>query len=168
MAGLRVTFVMATWYELLGLVRAHLEAARGRSAPRGLEVDLKKPRRVVNFPLILMPQVEVVLFNPEERLIVYGTLVPGGKYHHLLADLAANWEKCTIRGSLGTYRGYPFFTWNPTGDPHPAWLVTSPGLPAKYRELDDFEGEHYNRRLIPAETGNRLVIAYIYEGVIRA
>jgi hypothetical protein len=54
------------------------------------------------------------------------------------------------------------------GEPHPAWLVTSPLLPAKIRELDDFEGEAYTRRLIPAEAGNRLVIAYIYEGKVKA
>ena len=46
--------------------------------------------------------------------------------------------------------------------------ITSAGLPAKYRELDDFEGEAYTRRLIPAAAGNRLVIAYIYEGRLKA
>ena len=56
----------------------------------------------------------------------------------------------------------------PGGEPHPAWLITSAGLPAKYRELDDFEGEAYTRRLIPAQAGNRLVIAYIYEGRVKA
>jgi hypothetical protein len=56
---------------------------------------------------------------------------------------------------------------NPAGESHPAWLVTSPKLPAKFRELDDFEGEAYIRRLIPAEAGGRLVIAYIYEGVVK-
>jgi len=103
---------------------------------------------------------------PEERLIVYGTLVPGGQYHHLLAELAATWERCVIRGRLGSYRGYPSFKWNPAGEAHPAWLVTSPKLPAKFRELDEFEGQHYTRRLIPAEAGARLVIAYIYEGKV--
>jgi gamma-glutamylcyclotransferase (GGCT)/AIG2-like uncharacterized protein YtfP len=159
---------MATWDELWGLVRAHL-GARSRVKTIGrLRAELKKARRVANFPLILPPQVELVLSKPEERLIVYGTLVPGGKYHHLLEDLAASWEKCTIRGSLRTYRGYPSFKWNPGGEPHPAWLVSSSRLPAKYRELDDFEGEAYTRRLIPAEAGNRLVIAYIYEGRVKA
>ena len=158
---------MATWNELLGLVRAHVAAGKGRQALRRGRPPLQKARRVANFPLILPFGLEVVLTKPEERLIVYGTLVPGGKYHYLLADLTANWEKCTIRGSLGTYRGYPSFKWNPAGEPHPAWLVTSPLLPAKYRELDEFEGEAYSRRLIPARVENRLVIAYIYEGKVK-
>jgi gamma-glutamylcyclotransferase (GGCT)/AIG2-like uncharacterized protein YtfP len=121
-----------------------------------------------HFPLLWPPPVELDFSPPEERLIVYGTLVPGGQYHHLLTDLQASWEKCTIRGSLGSYRGYPSFKWNPTGAPHPAWLVTSPELPHKFRELDEFEGRAYTRRLIPAEVGPRLVIAYIYEGKVKA
>ena len=137
---------MATWDELLGLVRAHLAAGRGVKTSKRLWADLQKARRVASFPLILPLAVELVLSHPEERLIVYGTLMPGGQYHHLLAGLAARWERCTIRGSLGAYRGYPSFKWNPAGEPHPAWLVTSPRLPAKYRQLDDFEGEAYTRR----------------------
>jgi len=112
--------------------------------------------------------VEVDLVPVEERLIVYGTLVPGGRYHHLLAGLEAAWEPCTIRGRLGSYQGYPSFKWNPAGEAHAAWLVTSPGLPAKFRELDEFEGKHYTRRLIPADAGSRMVIAFIYEGKVKA
>jgi gamma-glutamylcyclotransferase (GGCT)/AIG2-like uncharacterized protein YtfP len=160
--------MIATWDELRGLVRAHLEAARGRKAPRPRGANLRRARRVVLHPLRWPPHMELDLTRPEERLIVYGTLVPGGRYHHLLAPLAANWEKCAIRGRLGSYQGYPSFKWNPAGEPHPAWLVTSPELAAKFRELDDFEGEAYTRRLIPAEVGPRLVIAYIYEGKVKA
>ena len=150
-----------------GLIRAHLEAARGRNS-QAQGTDLRSARRKPHHPLRWPLAVELVLSHPEERLIVYGTLMPGGQYHHLLAGLAARWEKCTIRGSLGAYRGYPSFKWNPAGEPHPAWLVTSPRLPAKYRQLDDFEGEAYTRRLIPAEAGHRLVIAHIYEGKVKA
>ena len=159
---------MATWDELSGLVRAHLEATRGIKVSRGWGPDMRKARRVAHHPLLWPPPLELDLTYPVERLIVYGTLVPGGEYHHLLRDLDATWEECTIRGRLGTYRGYPSFKWNPTGEPHRAWLVTSPELPHKFRELDDFEGRAYTRRLIPAEVGPRLVIAYIYEGKVKA
>ncbi len=159
---------MTSREELLSLVRAHLKAGKGAGTAGRPGAELKKARRAANFPLVMLQPVELVLAKPEERLIVYGTLVPGGKYHHLLADLPARWEPCTIRGRLGTYQGYPTFKWNPGGKAHPAWLVTSPGLPAKYRELDDFEGEDYTRRLIPAEVGRRLVIAYIYAGKMKA
>jgi len=160
---------MNSWDELLSLVQAHLAAVRGKPRREGLRADVQQARRLKAYPLLKFRRLELVLERPEERLIVYGTLVPGGKYHHLLTDLRqAAWEPCTIRGRLGAYRGYPAFKWNPAGAPHPAWLVTSPDLPAKLRFLDDFEGRAYTRRLIPAEAGHRLVIAYVYEGRVRA
>ena len=159
---------MIIWNNVRGLVRAHLEASRGRNALRLRGISLQRARRVAPRPLCPQLRVKIDLAYPEERLIVYGTLMPGGQYHHLMAGLAADWERCTIRGRLGTYRGYPSFKWNPAGESHPAWLVTSTQLPAKFRELDDFEGDDYTRRFIPAEVGNRLVIAYIYEGRVKA
>jgi gamma-glutamylcyclotransferase (GGCT)/AIG2-like uncharacterized protein YtfP len=160
--------MMTTWDNLRGLVRAHLEAARGRSGLPLRKENLRRIRRIAPYPLLWQLRVKIDLTRPAERLIVYGTLMPGGQYHHLMADLVADWEKCAIRGRLGSYKGYPSFKWNPAGEPHPAWLVTSAGLPAKFRELDDFEGDDYLRRLIPAEVGSRLVIAYIYEGRVKA
>ncbi len=159
---------MTTWDELRGLVRAHLEASRAAKAARPEGLDLRKARRAAKAPPVFSPRVELVLDHPAERLIVYGTLAPGGLYHHLLADLDAAWERCLIRGRLGSYQGYPSFKWNPAGEAHPAWLVTSPRLPAKLRDLDRFEGRAYSRRLIPAQVGRRLVVAYIYEGKVKA
>ncbi|MCX5888292.1 MAG: hypothetical protein NTY36_02435 [Deltaproteobacteria bacterium] len=37
-------------------------------------------------------------------------------------------------------------------------------MPQKFPELDAFEGEAYQRRLIPARVGQRLVLAHIYAG----
>ncbi|MBI4795643.1 MAG: gamma-glutamylcyclotransferase [Deltaproteobacteria bacterium] len=103
--------------------------------------------------------------NPEERLIVYGTLVPGGIYHFLLADLPGTWEKCVIKGRMGEYGGFKAFQYDAAGPEHPAWLLTSPALPEKFPELDAFEGDPYRRTLIPARAGRGGVLAYIYEGM---
>jgi gamma-glutamylcyclotransferase (GGCT)/AIG2-like uncharacterized protein YtfP len=102
--------------------------------------------------------------NPEERLIVYGSLAPGGIYHFLLADLPGTWEKCLIRGRLGEYWGFKAFRYAEDGPEHPAWLLTSQALPAKFPELDRFEGVPYRRTIIPARVGRRRVRAYVYEG----
>jgi hypothetical protein len=101
---------------------------------------------------------------PEHRLIAYGTLVPGGPFHHLLADLPGAWTPCVIRGSMGLIRVYRSFRWNPAGEEHPAWLFTSPELPRKLAQLDRFEGKAYRRRLIPARVGACLVVGNVYEG----
>ena len=98
------------------------------------------------------------------RLIVYGTLVPGGRYHYLLADLPGTWEKCVIKGHMGVYWGYKSFIYDEAGAEQEAWLFTSPALPEVFPELDSFEGEGYRRTIIPAQVGERRVLANIYEG----
>ena len=73
-------------------------------------------------------------------------------------------EQCLIRGRLGESWGFMAFQYDEKGPEHPAWLFTSPALPQKFPELDAFEGEAYQRRLIPARVGQRLVLAHIYAG----
>ncbi len=102
--------------------------------------------------------------NPDHHLIVYGTLVPGGMNHYLLAGLPGTWEKCFIRGQMGESWGFKAFRYDAAGPEHPAWLLTSAALPGKFPELDAFEGESYQRRIIPARVGIRQVWAHVYEG----
>jgi gamma-glutamylcyclotransferase (GGCT)/AIG2-like uncharacterized protein YtfP len=102
--------------------------------------------------------------NPDHCLIVYGTLIPGGIYHYLLADLPGTWEECVIKGRMGEYWGFKAFQYDEKGPEHPAWLLTSPALPERFPELDAFEGEPYRRAVIPAQVGRRRVWANVYEG----
>lgn len=107
---------------------------------------------------------ELISDNPEERLIVYGSLAPGGANNFILARLEGTWQKCTVRGHMGKYRGFKVFRYDPDGEEHQAWLFSSPLLPRKYPDLDDFEGDEYRRILIPAVVEGQEVLAYIYEG----
>ena len=69
--------------------------------------------------------------NPETRLIVYGSLAPGGVNAFMLAGLVGEWYPCRIRGRMGTYLGFKSFRYDPQGPEHPAWLFrprNSPGL----------------------------------------
>ena len=125
---------------------------------------LARARPVAGYPPYLPGRPHFCLSGAEERLVVYGTLAPGGEYAHLLADLPGVWRLCTICGHMGTYRRYKTFRWNPLGQVHQAWMFTSPALPARFAVLDRFEGRAYQRRLIPAQAGSCLVIANIYEG----
>jgi len=102
--------------------------------------------------------------NPETRLIVYGSLAPGGANAFMLAGLAGEWHPCRIRGHLGAYRGFKSFRYDPQGPEHPAWLLKSAELPGVIPDLDDFEGEEYQRRIIPAQVNNHWVMAQVYEG----
>jgi gamma-glutamylcyclotransferase (GGCT)/AIG2-like uncharacterized protein YtfP len=112
-----------------------------------------------------VPQIwELISDNPEERLIVYGSLAPGGANNFILARLEGTWQKCIIRGHMGRYRGFKVFRHDPDGEAHQAWLFSSPLLPQKYPDLDDFEGDEYRRILIPAVVDGQEILAYIYEG----
>ncbi|MBW1991368.1 MAG: gamma-glutamylcyclotransferase [Deltaproteobacteria bacterium] len=108
---------------------------------------------------------ELISENPEERLIVYGSLAPGGPNNFLLARLEGTWIRCVIRGRMGRYRGFKVFRFDPEGEEHQAWLFSSPALPARYPVLDDFEGDEYRRTLIPALVDGQEIQAYIYEGL---
>ncbi len=102
--------------------------------------------------------------DPGERLVVYGSLAPGGVNNFILARLGGSWVRCTIRGRIRMYRGFRAFKFDPAGPEHPAWLFTSPALREKFPDLDDFEGDDYRRIIIPVQVGGQEILANIYEG----
>ena len=89
---------------------------------------------------------------------------PGGVNAFMLAGLVGEWYPCRIRGRMGTYLGFKSFRYDPQGPEHPAWLLESADLPRIIPELDDFEGEEYERRIIPARVNGRWVMAQVYAG----
>jgi gamma-glutamylcyclotransferase (GGCT)/AIG2-like uncharacterized protein YtfP len=102
--------------------------------------------------------------NPETRLVVYGSLGPGEANAFMLAGLVGAWQRCTIRGHLGRYQGFKSFRYDREGPEQAAWLLESAELPRILPDLDDFEGEDYERIIIPAEVNGRLVMAQVYAG----
>lgn len=102
--------------------------------------------------------------TPETKLIVYGSLAPGEVNDFMLAGLQGEWHPCCIRGRMGAFLGFKSFRYDPQGPEHPAWLFSSADLPRIILELDDFEGEEYERRIIPAWVSGRWVMAQVYPG----
>jgi len=107
---------------------------------------------------------ELDSYNPEELLIVYGSLAPGGSNAFIFKGVEGTWHRCRIRGHMRRWRGFKSFKWDPEGPEHQAWLFASPALPQIFPELDDFEGDEYRRLVIPAQVGDAWVLANIYEG----
>jgi hypothetical protein len=105
-----------------------------------------------------------VLEDIETRLIVYGSLAPGGPNAFLLSGLEGEWQRCHIHGHMGRYRGFKSFRADPEGPEHQAWLFSSAELPRVILDLDDFEGEEYQRSIIPARVNDRWLMAQVYEG----
>jgi hypothetical protein len=102
--------------------------------------------------------------NPETKLIVYGSLAPGGVNAFMLAGLVGEWHPCRIRGRMGTFQGFKSFRYDPKGAEHPAWLFSSAELHRVISDLDDFEGEAYARVVIPVRVSGRWVMAQVYAG----
>jgi len=86
----------------------------------------------------------------------------------VLAGIQGTWPPGLIRGQLGSWHGYPAFTWVPGGDAVPVDVLDAPGpagLAAHWARLDAFEGPAYLRVWIEVEQPWGLVIASCYEAV---
>jgi len=94
------------------------------------------------------------LFSVSEHLIVYGSLMPGGPNHGLLANLEGSWHQGSVTGELlergwSAAMSYPALRWCPEGGEVDAFLFNSPDLPGFWSRLDEFEGLEYRRIWAP-------------------
>ena len=104
-----------------------------------------------------------------QRLFVYGTLAPGRPNEHVLREIGGSWETATVTGTLrqkgwGASMGYPGIVLDQHGTKIHGYLFSSANLSDHWSELDEFEGESYERVLTEVKLkDNRRVDAYIYE-----
>lgn len=104
-----------------------------------------------------------------QRLFVYGTLGPGRPNEHVLTEIGGTWEEASVNGRLieqgwGAQMGYPGIVLDADGNEIKGYLFCSNRLDAHWPELDDFEGEEYERVTIQAKTANgEQVEAQIYQ-----
>ncbi len=111
------------------------------------------------------------LFAPSRRLAVYGSLAPGESNHGQLDGLSGSWVDGIVRGELhdggwGARLGYPAMRWDPAGsETVDVKLFISDGLPGRWPRLDAFEGDGYQRMLVPVCEGSRwlVAVANLYE-----
>ena len=94
------------------------------------------------------------LFRTGYALATYGTLVPGGPNHHIVAPLEGEWTEGLIEGDLiplgwGAELGYPGFRPRVGGEAVAVWVLRASRLADAWPELDRFEGEGYRRILVP-------------------
>jgi len=108
----------------------------------------------------------------ESRLFVYGTLAPGRSNEHVLAGLRGSWEEASTMGRLceqgwGAAYVYPAIILGadlPEACSVSGYLFTSVELLEFWCELDEFEGEAYQRSKAAIVTSSgEVVSAYTYE-----
>lgn len=104
----------------------------------------------------------------KDALFVYGTLAPGRKNHHRLQQLPGRWETGSVRGRLiqagwAAADGFPALHPDPNGELIPGYVLCSEGLSGMWAELDNFEGDDYERQPIQVTCDNgETVQAFIY------
>lgn len=106
----------------------------------------------------------------DRRLVTYGTLSPGRVNHDQLDGLSGDWRTGHIIGRLveegwGATMGFPAFVRDPAGERVAVHLFESADLPAHWGRLDAFEGDGYRRVIVPVETDEGPVEAWLYEAL---
>ncbi len=149
--------------ELLFVVRSNI--AHGEKAPYGR--DLEKARRDEDVSARVVPVQKVLidlLFDrPSESLVAYGTLRPGGPNEQMLKELAGDWQPCSVHGTILERGSLSFFRWDPRASPTEANLFTAPSLTDNWERLDRFEGNRYQRHLIPVQVKGIWLVANVFE-----
>ena len=103
-----------------------------------------------------------------ERLFVYGTLGPGRPNEHILKDIGGEFQMAFVSGTLlnagwGAALGYPGIILDEKADKVQGFLFSSNQLVNHWAELDNFEGEAYERVLTQVELEDKTMVkAYVY------
>ena len=90
-------------------------------------------------------------YSPQKKLVVYGTLAPGGVNHSVIEHIRGRWQKGIVKGKLlkqGWGAGLGYYGFKPVDKDEekiPAFILTSDDLAANWQLLDDFEGSEYRR-----------------------
>jgi len=149
--------------ELLFVVRSNI--AHGEKTP--YSPDREKARRDEDVCRTVLPVlillVELLLDQPSQKLVTYGTLRLGESNASLLESVPGAWLDCLMKGQLLEEGGLRFFTSNPGGAAIPAKLLISEALPEAWPRLDSFEGSQYQRHLVTVEANQAVYVANVYE-----
>ena len=91
--------------------------------------------------------------KPEHVFIVYGSLAPGRPNYSKIANIGGHWKQGIIQGRLehhgwGAELGYPGYVKTKNPEPIAVQLLFSEALPDYWQQLDDFEGDDYQRIVI--------------------
>lgn len=103
-----------------------------------------------------------------ETLFVYGTLMPNCPNGHVLENVVGKFVPATVKGYLkdagwSASMGYPGIKLDENGDTVHGYLFYSNNLINHWDNLDDFEGEEFERQAVLVERYDELdVDTFIY------
>ena len=87
-------------------------------------------------------------------LAVYGSLAPGASSHWVVSRIAGEWVDGVINGytfevTWGPAEGYEGFVPDADGPAVPVAVLLSAQLDRGWREIDEFHGQGFERRIMP-------------------
>ena len=148
--------------KLLYTVRSN--ASHGGKTPYGPDEEkVRRDKRVLTiFIPILKMLIDEIYGNPQNKLFVYGTLIPGRENHQILKDVEGNWGKFSVNGSIVEIDGLKYFQWIPKEkEIIEGQLFESNNIIKYWKEIDRFEGQKYERQLAcQKERDNLMVFTY--------
>jgi len=103
-----------------------------------------------------------------ETLFVYGTLMPNCPNGHVLENIVGRFTPATVKGYLkdagwSASMGYPGIKLDENGDTIHGYLFSSSNLINHWDNLDEFEGEEFQRESVSVETYDEIDYdTYIY------
>lgn len=102
-----------------------------------------------------------------DSIFVYGTLAPGGSRHDLLSSCKGEWKEGRIRALFdrrgwGYTGGYPAIILCEEEVLLKGWFLESSDLGDCWSELDEYEGEDYERVTVEVSLGNETRTAMTY------
>ncbi len=148
---------------LLYTIRSNIK--HGEKTPKG--PDLAKVKRDMQVCQSANPLLNLILDlvfdSASERLAIYGTLAPNEPNEVILKDMKGEWIDGKVRGNLSQVGGLPIFEWNTSADEITVKVFCSDDLPSHLARIDSFEGNDYERILVPITLeDNTFTIANIY------
>lgn len=103
-----------------------------------------------------------------DLLAVYGSLAPGENNHWVVKGLGGQWHEGSTRGYVfeltwGPAQGYLGFVPDPDGSVVDVWVLEADISERQWRDIDDFEGAGYERRMAPVTlSSGEQVVANIF------
>jgi gamma-glutamylcyclotransferase (GGCT)/AIG2-like uncharacterized protein YtfP len=109
--------------------------------------------------------INILLENPNDKLLLYGTLKTGKSNSSILDNYRNNLKNVSIWGFIEMENNLPYYTFSISSSQNEiqAELIYNNELNTHFDKLDEFEGTTYRRIKVPFKNENEVEIGQVYE-----
>lgn len=148
--------------QLLYVVRSNIK--HGEKTPKGPDLSkAERDRKVCEITKPLLEHIFEYLFDyPSKKLAIYGTLLPGEINYDIISNIRGEWTEAKTKGKKEVKDNLPTFLWDISAEYIDIKVFISDQMDFEFERLDRFEGDMYNRILIPVKIHDKTIVANIY------